>query len=205
MKVRCSRCRLHQELCLCQLFPKIETRTRVVVLMHAQEEVKPTNTGRLAHLCLPNSEIRLSGTEDRKPLNIEGLNGEVQETWMLHLSHESSDLTPAMVPAHPIRLLVPDGTWSQASRLGSKLARKLPNVKHVMLKADAPSNYRLRSEHHPDGLATFEAIARALGVIEGPAIRTEMERFFQIATDRMLYTRGKLAAHEVTGGIPGKF
>jgi DTW domain-containing protein YfiP len=204
MKIRCPRCRLHQELCVCQLLPRLETRTRVVLIMHAQEEPKPTNTGRLAHLCLPNSEIRLSGTPDRKPLDLSGLIDETHETWMLHLSHEASELDPSMIPAKPIRLVVPDGTWSQASRLGSKLAKALPGARHVMLKPDRPSNYRLRSEHDPNGLATFEAIARALEILEGGEVRREMEKLFQIAVDRMLWTRGQLATHEVTGGIPGK-
>jgi DTW domain-containing protein YfiP len=203
---RCPRCVLRRELCVCALVPRIETRTRVVLLMHAQEEKKPSNTGRLAHFCLPNSEVRLRGLRDGTPLSLDGIFDDEYETWMLHLSHESEELNGELVARmeKPVRLLVPDGTWSQASRLGSMLAKRHPRIRHMKLKADVPSNYRLRTEHDPNGLATFEAIARALGILEGAGVREEMEKIFRIMTDRVLWTRGKLAAHEVTGGIPGK-
>lgn len=205
-KARCTRCFLHTELCLCAQIPTIPLRTRVVLLMHAQEALKPTNTGRLANLCLPNSEIRLRGLHEGPPLSLDGLIDDSHETWMLYLSPSSEDLTPSLVAsvAKPIRLLVPDGTWSQASSLGAKLVRKLPGVKHVKLVSSKPSMYRLRSEHHPDGMATFEAIARTLGVIEGEDVQARMEHIFRVMTDRMLWTRGQLPAHEVVGGIPGK-
>lgn len=205
-KARCARCLLHRELCVCGIAPRLPVATRVVLLMHVQEANKPSNTGRLAHFCLPNSEIRYRGARDGTPLSLEGLVEDTHDTWMLHLSEESVDLTPELVAAQekPVRLLVPDGTWSQASRLGSKLARDLPGIKHVKLTAFKPSMYRLRAEHHPDGMATFEAIARALGVIEGGQVQAKLEEFFLIATDRVLWTRGKLKAEEVTGGLPAE-
>jgi DTW domain-containing protein len=205
-KVRCHRCALHQELCICELIPKLETVTRVVILMHAQEEKKPSNTGRLAHLCLPNSEVRVRGARDQIPLCLDGLIDDKFESWMLHLSDESSELSMELAASRtkPVRLIVPDGTWAQASRLGSKLARKFPGIRHIKLKAEKPSIYRLRAEHHPDGMATFEAIARALGILEGSEVQEKMERVFQIMTDRVLWTRGKLPAEQVTGGVPGR-
>jgi DTW domain-containing protein YfiP len=195
---------MHEDLCVCSLVPNLPTPTRVVLMIHAQEIVKPSNTGRLANLCLPNSEIRLRGTRDGKPLDLENLITEDHETWLLTLSDRSEEITPEMVEklTKPVRLLVPDGTWSQASRLGSMLARKLPEAKHVMLKATKSSEYRLRSEHLADGMATFEAVARTLGFLEGPQVQEEMEKIFRIMTERTLYVRGKLAAHEVAGGIP---
>jgi len=206
VKARCERCTLHRELCICSLIPRLETQARVVILMHALEEKKPSNTGRLAHLCLPNSEIRLRGSFDRSPMSFEGLVREDKESWMLFLSDTSEELSPELVAAakKPIQLLVPDGTWAQASRLGSMLAKKLPTVKHVKLKASKPTQYLLRTEHHPDGMATFEAIARSLGVIEGAKVQEEMEKIFQVMIDRVLWTRGKLPAEKVSGGIPGK-
>lgn len=201
---RCETCRMRKDLCLCAHLPRLALRTQVILLMHVGERDKPSNTGRLAHLCLPNSEIRYRGERDGTPLRLDGLVTESFETWMLHLSPQSEALTPALVARteKPVRLLVPDGTWSQASRLGSQLARQLPAVKHVMLSASRrPSEYKLRSEHHPDGMATFEAIARALGVLEGAHVQEPMEEIFRRMNDRVLYTRGKLAAAEVRGGL----
>ncbi len=198
---------MHAELCVCAEIPRLELRTRLTLLMHAQEANKPSNTGRLAHLCLPNSEIRLRGTADRSPLDLSGLVSDDFETWMLYLSDRSETITPGLVAAtrKPVRLVVLDGNWSQASRLGAKLARELPSsVRHVKLANGKPSEYRLRTEHHPDGLATFEAIARAIGFLEGAPVQEKMEHLFRVMTDRVLWTRGKLAAELVTGGLPGR-
>lgn len=196
---------MHAELCVCAEIPRFELRTRVTILMHAQELKKPSNTGRLAHLCLKNSEVRYRGMRDGTPLDLSGINESDEfETWMLYMSPSSEKITPELVKKaeKPVRLLVLDGTWSQASRLGAKLGKQLPSVKHVCLSAGKPSEYRLRSEHHPDGLATFEAIARALGYLEGEEVQAKMEALFRLTTDRVLYTRGKLAGHLVTGGLP---
>jgi DTW domain-containing protein YfiP len=196
---------LREALCLCGELKRLATKTRVVLLMHAREREKPSNTGRLAILSLPNSEVRYRGVLDKTPLSLEGLMDESHETWMLHLSDQSEELTPELVAGlkKPVRLLVPDGTWSQASKLGSKLAKTL-GAKHVKLRADVPTRYKLRAEHHPDGMSTLEAIARALGVLEGPEVRAELERIFQIMNDRELFTRGELAAKDVFGGLPKK-
>ncbi len=206
---RCKVCNMRQDLCLCAHLPRLETSTRVVLLMHVGERNKPSNTGRLAHLCLPNSEIRYRGARDGTPLSLTGLLDDTHQTWMLHLSPESEALTPELAekkPAKPVRLLVPDGTWSQASRLGSQLARQLPGVKHVMLSAGMkPTEYKLRTEHHPDGMATFEAIARSLGVLEGSGVQEKMEEIFRIMNDRVLYSRGKLKAEQVRGGLPSGY
>ncbi len=199
-KARCPRCQLHLEICACDEMPELSTQTRVVVLLHAQELKKPSNTGQLAARVLKNSETRIRGAADRTPLNLDGLFDEEYETVLLALTPESVDIG-SLAADRPLRLLVPDGTWAQASRLASKLQKKFPNLRTVKLKATEPSVYRLRTEHDPNGMATYEAIARALGEIEGGGVRDKMERFFRIFSDRMLYSRGKLRAEEVLGGI----
>ena len=203
-KTRCDRCLMRAELCLCSLAPSLRLATRVVLLMHAQERHKPSNTGRLALLSLQNSEVRYRGLREGPPLSLDGLEDDEYETWMLYFSPASVALTPELVAQtkKPVRLLVPDGTWSQASSMGAKLARKFTKVKQVKLVDQKPSEYRLRSEHHPDGMATFEAIARTLGHLEGAAVQTELERLFRLMTDRVLWTRGKISEAEVFGGIP---
>lgn len=202
-KERCERCQLHLDLCACDQMPNLPTRTRVVVLLHSQELKKPSNTGQLATRVLENSEVRIRGSIDRRPLDLEGLFDEKYETVLLALTDQSLDLE-SFQSQKPVRLLVPDGTWAQASRLSSKLQKKFPQLKTVKLKADVPSIYRLRTEHDPNGMATYEAIARALGELEGQGIRKQMEDFFRVFSDRMLFSRGKLSANEVMGGIPRK-
>ena len=55
------------------------------------------------------------------------------------------------------------------------------------------------------GLATLEAIARALEILEGdagPEIKRAMLSVFRVMVERTLWFRGKLRDHEVSGGIP---
>lgn len=180
----------------------MDLSTRVVLLMHAGEMNKTSNTGRIAPLTLTNSEIRFRGLRDGPPLSYEGLVDDDYETWLLYMTPEAEEVEiAAQKRTKPVRLLVPDGTWSQASSLGAKLAKRLP-VKTVSIKAGEPSQYKLRNEYSEQGMATIEAIARVMGVLEGPIVRAEMERIFKIMVDRVLWTRGKISAEEVFGGLP---
>ena len=76
----------------------------------------------------------------------------------------------------------------------------------VSLPAAEPSTYRLRSEAHPFGLATVEAIARALRILEGDrggAIELALLHVFHAMVERTLWSRGDLDTEDVTGGVPG--
>jgi DTW domain-containing protein YfiP len=162
--------------------------------MHCKEADKLSNTGRLAGQCLANSEIRLEGVLGSR-LSLDGLISPERETLLLYLSPSCAELTPSLVKSlsKPVTLLVPDGTWSQARRLWSKLSQQ-PGVRTVKVRFERPSEYRLRNTQKSDGLATFEAIARALGVLEGAEVRAAMEKVFGMFVERSLYMRGLFAA-----------
>jgi DTW domain-containing protein YfiP len=51
-------------------------------------------------------------------------------------------------------------------------------------------------------LATLEAVALALGILEGAAVADALMRVYRIMTERTLWTNGRISAAEVTGGIP---
>jgi DTW domain-containing protein YfiP len=203
--LRCTRCRMHASLCVCPLLPRIETRTRVILLIHRAEDRKPTNTGRLATECLPNSEVIVRGHEESPTLPFSAPAGYRP---LLLFPHEDATPIASFVEGdrdpRPVALVVPDGNWRQASRVRNRVPR-LRDVPCVSLPAGDPSVYRLRFEAHPTGLATLEAIARALRVLErddGPSVESALLRPFRIMVERTLWSRGDLRDHEVTGGIP---
>jgi DTW domain-containing protein YfiP len=75
----------------------------------------------------------------------------------------------------------------------------------VSIPETCATQYRLRAEHRTGGLATFEAIARALAILEGdrgPALEAAMLAVFRVMVDRTLWFRGALRDGEVTAGIP---
>ena len=62
--------------------------------------------------------------------------------------------------------------------------------------------YWLRKESKIGGLSTFESVARALGVIEGPETQMQLEEFFKIIAERTLWSRAKLLISECETEIP---
>jgi DTW domain-containing protein YfiP len=193
---------MHLSLCVCTLIPRLVTRTRLLLVIHRAEDRKPTNTGRLAAECLVNSEVVVRGHEeaDRGPLRI--LEG--SRPILLFPAEDAVPLsTLAEAIDGPVTLIVPDGNWRQAS----KVRARVPGLKRVPCATlpaspERPSVYRLRSEAHAHGLATIEAIARALGILEGPEVERALEVPFRAMVERTLWARGDLEAADVTGGIP---
>jgi len=103
--------------------------------------------------------------------------------------------------ARAITLIVPDGTWRQANRVRRRVPG-LAGIQAVSLSSAQESNYRLRRTHLGNRMATFEAIALALGILEGPSIATHLLHVFRAVVDRALWSNGRLATEQVTGGIP---
>jgi DTW domain-containing protein len=201
-KDRCPRCYIRRVLCLCPIIPRFELDTKLIILIHNRETKRPTNTGRIACLALLNSEIRIRGLKNQ-PTESSGLIESGRTTLLLYPDENAVDLTPHLVNSlgEPINLVVPDGSWRQAA----KVTFREPSLKgalRVKLPPGPPTEYRLRRESKENGLATFEAIARALGVIEGLHVQTELETFFRILVERTLWSRGMITAKEVKSGLP---
>ncbi|AJE02770.1 tRNA-uridine aminocarboxypropyltransferase [Geobacter pickeringii] len=188
---RCRRCRLHLPLCLCSSIPRHDLGTRLVLVMHHREWIKTTATGPLALTALPNSELRIHGHRER-PLDFRDLDTPHRRTLLLYPGDDVPVLDGALLAAdrRPVTLVVPDGTWRQASRMG----RRLPGLEHaemVRLPAGPPTRWGIRRECHPEGVATFEAIARALGIIESAAVQSDLEELFDLMVHRTLLARGQ--------------
>jgi len=204
---RCARCRLLSPDCLCALVPRVETRTRVVVVMHQLEDWKPSNTGRLAVACLPNSALVVRGDERRTfemggerasppfgeppPVPTEPMRWDEHGDPVLLFPHEDArPLDDWRAHPRPVTLVVPDGTWRQ----GQRVRRRMPGLAGVpcaLITRAAPSAYRLRTTTDPKRLATMEAIAEALAILEpdGDAVRRALLDIFDVMVARALKNR----------------
>jgi DTW domain-containing protein YfiP len=204
---RCKRCQIFGPLCICELSPKFDLKTRVVIFMHFRELSLTTNTARLAELALKGCEVRVRG---RRETPVDATDLAVDPGLMpllLYPAENSVELGPhhlarAEAAGKRIVLVVPDGNWRQ----GSKAARRTPgleNVECVRLPLGAPSEYGvLRTAPRPECVSTFEAIARGLGILEGKPIEERLMEYFRVKVDRMLWARGVLATEKVRGGVP---
>ena len=205
--LRCPDCRMHRSLCICSLLPRLETRTRVVLIVHQLEAVKPTNTGLVAARCLPSSTVVYRG---RPP---EGIGA--TPDWPAAVAAAAAGAQPLVLYPHPsatpleawrsrteaVALVVPDGTWAQATRIHARVAARAGDPPCVSLPASRTGK-RLRAARSPHQMATLEAVALALGILEGPEVEAALLRVFRIMTERTLWTNGRIATADVTGGIP---
>lgn len=187
--VRCQRCRLQTENCMCEHIPRLPTKTKLILVMHRREILTTTATGPLALSALPHSELLLHGVKDQA-LDLSHLHGEGRRVLLLYPSESARQLTSQLLAEdpRPVTLIVPDGSWRQASRA----ARRIPGTERaerVILTPDAPTEWGLRRETKLGGLATLEAIARALGVLEGQEIRTALETLFRESLRRQRAVR----------------
>jgi DTW domain-containing protein YfiP len=187
---RCEGCRLILADCLCDLIPRIETRTRVVIVLHEFEDRKPSNTGRLAQRCLPNSAIVIRGGFE-KATDVPDWN-EHGDPVLLFPHPDARPLSAWRDHPRLLTLVVPDGTWRQAQRVRRRIAG-LAAIPCVSISRDEPSAYRLRHTPDPRRLATLEAIAEALGVLEGPVPRQALLSIFQVMVERSLRVRSPIA------------
>jgi DTW domain-containing protein len=201
--LRCPRCRLHTDLCACDVLTPLAVKTELLVVAHRYEVRKPTSTGRLAVLCLAGARLCLRGLHgrpddpvtwgsERAPVLLFPCPGAVSlDEWQAS--------RPAAAP--PVTLIVPDGTWRQAKRMRYRVPG-LSSIPAVTLPNALATGLRLRQPDQPSRLATLEAIALAFGILEGPAARNHLLFAFRTVVERALWSNGRLSTDEVTTGIP---
>lgn len=181
MLPRCDRCQLPAPQCLCAAIPRVDTRVEVVILRHIKEGGRSSNTGKLAHLALPNSRLLTHGLP-HQPLDPEAWRG----AWLLY---PGGGATP---PEAVERLVVLDGSWRQVGRMLRRIPglATLPRFSLPEARADGP---RMRRPPHPEGRATLEAAAEALTLLEGPATGAPLWALFELAVARLRESRGRSA------------
>jgi DTW domain-containing protein len=174
------------------LIPTLDLKTRVCIVFHVNELKRSSNTGRLALRALLNSEMRVRGG-GREPLDLSDLLTGRYRTFLFYPSADAVELDSNLVARErtPIQLIVPDGTWGQAGKVQSRHP-ELKDVPRVKIGAPSPSKFHLRAQHRPDGMATLQAIAHGLGVIEGDLVKAQLMKLYDAKVERTLRARGLL-------------
>lgn len=202
---RCPGCEIRKPLCFCAMIPQLALQTRVIILMHACEEVLTTNTARLAAKALTNSEVRIHGRRDER-MSPDGLVQPGRSSFLLYPSSTAVELSTDFASrlSGPVNLIVPDASWRQTK----KFVRREPGlvgIPHVRLPTGPPSEYRLRVQRSDQNLCTLEAIARAIGILECRAAQAGLETLLRVLVERTLWSRGMLTAGRcTTAGIPAE-
>jgi DTW domain-containing protein len=188
-KKRCDGCCLHPELCVCAERPLIHTQTNVVLIQHYKESFRPTSTGTLVAKMLSNCERYMYGAQNQ-PFDLTIFDKHPQAIILYPHQTACSIVEVSSLPFPVSTIFFVDGTWSEARRVMNRLdiADRMPCF---TLDVMPPSNWKVRREVHKGGLATLEAIAETLGIIESPEIKNAMLEYFYHVTLQIFKMRGK--------------
>ncbi len=154
---RCGVCLFNVADCVCGSLPRIDNTVEVVVVAHAHEIVRPSNTARFATRMLARSSLLIHGDGRRA-------------VWSLAPEEPPLVLHPhgrPLVTADRARglLVVPDGTWRHVGRMIKRVPLLLAG-ELVRVEGPPATELTVRKEPHPGHTSTLEAIARAMGVLE---------------------------------------
>ncbi|QJP10846.1 tRNA-uridine aminocarboxypropyltransferase [Pseudomonas multiresinivorans] len=184
-RARCPRCERPLNHCLCALIPRVDNRTRVLLLQHPSEVGHALNTARLAALGLANAELMVGD-------DFSGLDLSTWDAWLLFPGESAlvlSDLAARPVDK-PRLLVVPDGTWRKARKL-LHLNPNLAALPRVVLPEGLTSRYRLRKAPAEGALSTIEAVVHALDALDAPQSHADLLRPFDALIEGQIAAMGE--------------
>ena len=127
----------------------------------------------------------------REALDLEDLLTPQYRTFLFYPSDDAVELDKELVVQEPtpIQLIVPDGTWRQARKVHSR-QQELKDVQRVKIGTPNDPAFQLRNQTRPERMATLQAIAHGLGVIEGDLVGTQLMKLYHTKIERTLTGRG---------------
>ncbi|MDU1070283.1 tRNA-uridine aminocarboxypropyltransferase [Clostridium sp.] len=176
----CDKCGLPIINCICNIVPKIKTKSKILILSTEREFRRPSNTARLLKLVNPDSTEFFLWERTKSPEKlIEHINNNFFQTYILfpidddlqekdfinmnlsnnwNIDHKQSKYeisykTPAFI------LL--DGTWKEAAKMFRR-SEYLKNITKISLKPSYNSEYTLRKGASNGELCTVEAAIEIL-------------------------------------------
>ena len=164
----CYRCFWPQALCWCDSIVPMATRTRFVFLMHPKEyKQEKAATGRLAHLCLANSEIVMGVAFDGNERVEALLQDSTKRCVLLYPGPDAVNLSAAdasqafaepTTPGGTRQLVVflLDATWALGRKM-LKLSPTLQRLPRIMFTPSAPSRFVIKQQPAAGCLSTLEA------------------------------------------------
>lgn len=166
------------------------TRTKFVFLMHPKEfKEEKAATGRLTHLCLPNSAIHMGvGFDDHEAVT--ALIRDPQNYPVLLYPGErarnlsNQEFTRAELGDRQLVVFLLDGTWACARKM-LRLSPGLQRLPRIMFTATAPSRYVIKRQPQEGCLSTLEATHELLLALE----RSGLDRYEQPAQLLALFQR----------------
>lgn len=170
----CEDCQRAQKTCICGCVKAIDNETHILILQHPLEVKQAKGSGRLLHLCLPNSELMVGEAFPQDLLHAAVFADQRQP---ILLYPDTVDCNAVGISAPPqlnaqvlmnpsqLRLVILDATWRKSRKM-LYLNPALQALPRLPLNLTQQSRYRIRKAHAPEQLSTMEACAYALMQIE---------------------------------------
>ncbi len=167
--------------CICSLMPELTSEHSLMLLMHPNELLRDTNTGKLLQQCLLNVEHAIWDRKQPSQALVERLAD--PSLYPVLLFPGENSLTLAQVTQQsqqqsrkPLFIIL-DATWQEASKMINK-SRWLEGVPMMELSTQGDSEYQLRRNQQQGNLCTFEVAAQLLGQLGEKNNQQQMQSFF---------------------------
>lgn len=186
-------------ICLCPDVPSLRSPVQFVVLRHASERERLSNTARWGALALEGTIVVEHGlpgppTDDRI-LSTPGAVLLFPERLAFPERGASDDAgvpfvgtsTASAAAPVPALVIVPDGTWTQARRMVQRIA-PLRTMPRLALPSPPPA---VRLRRPPGGgMSTLEAMAAALALFGEPETAARLYGLHAAGVERILRLKG---------------
>jgi len=169
--IRCPKCRIDQQYCICALCPKAESQAGFVLLYYDDEVLKPSNTGKLiADIFVDTFAFIWQRTEVEQAL----LDLLADDSWYPIVVFPQAYVEPNRPTFidHPVwssdrrpLFILLDGSWREAK----KMFRKSPYLDRFPVLSMTPervSQYLVRKATQDHQLATAEVAAMVLSAMQ---------------------------------------
>lgn len=187
---RCPNCRVNNFFCVCSSLFTAEVQTKISLIVHVSELKLTSNTAQFVQKLLPHqADIFIRGrvNDTFDPDAILDRPGRSLFLFPDENSLELNDDFKANYPG-PYHLIIPDGNWNQAKKV-KKREPKFDSIPTVKIPQGMMAEYKLRKAPRPDWVSTFEAVAYALGALEGKEVQDQMLTFFRTWVEATLNSR----------------
>lgn len=167
----CYRCFWPKALCWCPTLVPMETRTQFVFLMHPKEfKQEKAATGRLTHLCLPQSEIVMGIEFDTHPRVQALLHDPSLYPVLLYpgphaLNLSQGALAPSELGGRRLTVFLLDATWACARKM-LRVSQTLQALPRIMFTSSVISRYVIKQQPQEGCLSTLEATHELLSALE---------------------------------------
>ena len=178
----CLACRRPRDACLCPDEVPMQTRTRIVLLMHPKEyRRQKTGTGRLACLNLENSELLPGIAFDRHPRVRQLLDDPASRAFLLYPSPGATNLSACggqaaarlteYVGDRRVVVFLVDSTWACANSV-LRSSPELAALPRLRFEPRERSRWLIKRQPRDYCLSTIEAIHELLCALEGAGLKS---------------------------------